>query len=141
MSFAFNGLDDLYLYNVNNIDRDDSIIDNVANALYLWRRPVQSRSLELYEIDQWSIEWFYRWANEFLNAAMPDGSDPQEWSVEEAAKVYYRMANDGCMYAGLENVRWPQVGHWYEYVAESVMNAALYGIPVDNSKVLPTALR
>jgi hypothetical protein len=45
------------------------------------------------------------------------------------------------MYADMEEERWPWVGHWYESVAESVKDAALHGIPVDNTAVLPMELR
>lgn len=120
---------------------DDDILERTARALYMWRRPKQSWYLGFHEIDQWSMDWFYHWAGEFLNAAMPDGLDSEEWDPEDAAKVYYRMSHDGCMYSNMEEERWPQVGYWYEHVAESVMDAALYDAPVNNSAVLPLELR
>jgi hypothetical protein len=120
---------------------DDDILERTARALYLWRRPQQSWYQDLHEIGEWSIAWFYRWADEFLNAAMPDGADSEEWYPEDAAKVYHQMSHDGCMYSDMEEERWPQVGYWYEHVAASVMNAALHDVPVNNSAVLPLELR
>lgn len=120
---------------------DDDILERTARALFCWRRPKQSWYCDFHQLDKFSTNWFYEWADEFLTAAMPDGADAEEWSSEDAAKVYYRMSHDGCMYSGMEELRWPQVGHWYERVADSVMNAALHDNPVDNSHVLPMELR
>lgn len=120
---------------------DGEVLDRAAQALYRWRRPQQSWYNELYEIDDFSINWFYGWAEKFLKAAMPEGLDAEEWYVEDAARVYYEMAHEGCVYAGLAEQRWPSVGHWYERVATSVMNAALYDVPVDNSSVRPQCLK
>lgn len=141
MSLSFNyscgfGIDDQL-----GSDWEDDILQRTACALYMWRRPRQSWDFFLHEIDEQSIDWFYRWANEFLNAAMPDGAGAEEWYPEDAAKVYYRMSHEDCMYSGMEEQRWPQVGYWYESVASSVMDAALHDIAVDNSAVLPMELK
>jgi hypothetical protein len=120
---------------------NDDVLERTASALYKWRRPRQSWYCDLHQLDEWTVDCFYRWANEFLNAALPDGPTSEEWYPEDAAKVYYRRSHQNCMYADMEEVRWPWVGHWYESVAESVKDAALRGIPVDNTAVLPMELR
>lgn len=126
---------------VNYSQWDDDIVQRAAEAMYLLRWPKKSWDTPFEAIDdRWSW-WFRRWAISFLDAAMPDGLESDVWYPEDAGKVYHRMSHEGCKYDGLEDQRWPATGDWYEKCAEQILNAALYGTPVDNTEVLPVELR
>lgn len=120
---------------------DDEIWDRAAEALYLWRWPKASWFVDLAEQSERAIEYFYEWAEQILDAGLPEGVDSGEWDEEEAGRVYYCMSHEGCMYEDAIDYRWPQVGWWYEKVASSVLEYAVNEVPVDNTDVLPIAFR
>jgi hypothetical protein len=126
MSTPFNrfGLEGLSSY-VYRSFWDGEILERTALALYRYRRPIQAQIIHLYDLGPWTVESFFDWAREFLDAALPDGP---ELPVDQAAagKVCHRLKNDaGTMYFGLEEQRWPLVGWWYEQVAHNILEEVL----------------